>query len=95
MKEQDLLWVEVDDKYVTFRDGATMPEPSTGIYFMLGHDHSQGRKEFARWSGVTFPKGRGTYGVRVKLAIIRRYRSVKSEEFVAAKHTTQKLVEVK
>ena|SRR5690348_330675 len=94
--EKDLLWVEVSKDSVTLKRGANMPNPDTGYFSMfLYHDASFNRKEFARWSGVTFPAGNGIYGLRLKLGVLRRYRKVSSEEFVAAKHTKVELKEVK
>jgi hypothetical protein len=95
MSDRDLLWVEVSATAVTFCPGPKMPEPDTDFpVFVFGGTH-QSRKEFARWSGLTFPKGAGIYAVRVKLATMKRYRVVRSEEFVAAKYRTAKLEEVK
>lgn len=94
--EKDLLWVEVGNDSVTLKDGAAMPEPKSLYSFSLFlGERSYGRKEFARWSGVEFPKGDGIYALHCKLSVIRRYRKVSSEEFVAAKHTKVELKEVK
>lgn len=93
--KKDMLWVEVDKTSVTVRSGAGMPSPDNGGYWMLmSGDRSVSRAEFARWSGVTFPKGEGIYGLTVKLAVVERMRKVVETEFVAAKHTTTKLVRV-
>lgn len=91
---KNVLWVEVDKDSVTLRTGGEMPEPNTGLWFSLYGDRSLPRKEFQRWSGVTFPKGEGIYGLTVKLAVVERMRKVVETEFVAAKHTTTKLVRV-
>lgn len=94
--EKDLLWVEVGKDSVTLRDGAAMPDPKSLYSFSLFlGERSYTRKEFARWSGVEFPKGHGIYGLRMTLGVIRRYRKVSSEEYVAAKHTKVELKEVK
>lgn len=92
--EKDLLWVEVAKDSVTLRSGPQMPAPNEGYpFFTFGGNHIS-RKEFARWSGVKFPKGVGIYALRLKLGILRRYRKVSSEEFVAAKHRTVTLEQV-
>jgi hypothetical protein len=95
MSDKDLLWVEVGAKTVRLHDGAKMPTPTNDYLSFMWHFTSMSRAEFTRWSGLSFPKGFGVYAVRVKLAQIKRYRVVRSEEFVAAKHRTAKLEEVK
>ena len=87
-----LLWVEVGGKYVYLKSGPAMPEPSKGMFYACLFSGGAGieRKEFARWSGITFP-GDGVYGLRCPLAVVERYRCVEEKSYVAAEKTTRRL----
>ena len=89
----NLLWVETSKDYVRLRPGGAMPKPYSA-FSMFMPDNTLTRTEFKRWSGLDLPKGDGIYGLRVTLAVIERYREVKETKFVAAEHTTRKLVKV-
>lgn len=90
---KDVLWVEVGNDSVTPRTGPEMPKEKASVLSLLFYDRACfTRKEFARWSGLTFPKGSGVYGLQVKLAVIQRMREVVETEYVVAKKTTTRLV---
>ena len=86
----NLLWVEVGEKYVAFRDGAKMPAP-TNAYFSLFGSPTVSRKEFTRFTGVSFPY-EGIFGLSCPMTVVEKYRQVVEKDYVAAERTTRKLV---
>ena len=78
-----LLWVEVTKQSVYLRHGPNMPAPQSGIFMtsIFGNQPIT-RREFARWSGIRFPKP-GIYGIACDFSVLSRYRKVVDETKVA------------
>lgn len=76
-----LLWVEVRGKDVHVRSGPKMPqEPASAMSMLYSFGgNSFSRDEFARWSGIKFPKGDGIYGLALDFSVVAHYRRVIEE----------------
>ena len=96
LAKRALLWGEVRGKGKTSRVrivGDQMPKElpdgwSWGLFLSDSYD----LPSFKRYFGVTLPDGPGVYGLRVELVLVKRYRVVSEENYVAAKKTTKRLV---
>ena len=88
-----ILWVEVEKTTVSIRKGGKMPAPRDSMYLMWGPRNVIDRKEFARWSGITFPEP-GIYGLACDFSVVSRYRKVVEETKIAVTERKNKWVKL-